>query len=85
MRSLEANQLLFPIHDFMLVKRRDDPTLIKLMHPEDLFDPFKNAVEGRQQGGEEEQPPQSFEKTQLIFPSGESLPKCWTDPNYRDN
>lgn len=69
----------------MFVKHTEDPALIKVMDPSELFDPFKQAIQGRQQAGEEEQPPQSFEKTQLIFPSGEPLPQCWLDPNYQAN
>jgi hypothetical protein len=69
---------------FMFVKRRDDETLIKVVNAEDLIDPFKEAVEGKQEGGQSEQPPESFEKSQLVFPSGESLPQCWMDPKYRE-
>lgn len=67
----------------MFVKDIEDPTLIKVLNPDALFDPFQDAVQGRQQAGEEEQPPQAFDKSRLIFPSGEPLPQCWTDPNYQ--
>ena len=68
----------------MFVKDIEDPTLIKVLNPDDLFDPFRDAIQGRQQAGEEEQPPQSFNKSRLVFPSGEPLPQCWMDPHYQD-
>lgn len=66
----------------MFVKQRQDETLIQVLNTDELIDPFKDSVEGRQKAGEEVQPAQQYEKSQLIFPSGESLPQCWTDPNY---
>ena len=30
-----------------------------------------------------EQHPELFKKAELAFPSGEALPVCWTDPDYR--
>jgi len=68
----------------MLLKHRRDHTLIRVSKPEELIDPFQKSIQGQQKAGEEEQPPQAFDKSQLIFPSGESLPQCWMDPNYRD-
>ena len=41
-------------------------------------------VIGRSQHGEEEQDPEPFAKDALMFLSGEPLPRCWTDPHYRD-
>jgi hypothetical protein len=29
------------------------------------------------------QDPAEFPKAELCFPSGENLPRCWIDPNYR--
>lgn len=67
----------------MFVKETQDQTLVKVINPDDLFNPSQTAVQGRLQRGEEEQPPQAFDKSQLIFPSGEPLPQCWVDPNYQ--
>jgi hypothetical protein len=66
----------------MLMKDAESNSLIKLDDPTSLFDPVKTSVQARQQSGQEEQPPMEFDKKQLIFPSGESLPRCWVDPNY---
>lgn len=67
----------------MFVKLNKDNTLVKVLDTEALFDPFKSEIKGQQQSGQAEQPPSSFEKSQLIFPSGESLPECWTNPDYQ--
>ncbi len=33
--------------------------------------------------GEELGDPLTFEKADLAFPSGEELPRCWVDPDYK--
>ena len=50
-----------------------------------MINPFNTDVEGRYHYGEEVQEPERFKKTNLIFLSGEKLPKCWIDPHYRNN
>ena len=67
----------------MFLKESQTGTLVKISNPTALLDPLQDQVEGRQQAGEEEQPPVCYVKEQLIFPSGESLPQCWTDPSYQ--
>ena len=68
----------------MYLKDRQTGDLVEILTLDDLFDPFKNAVSGRFHAGEELQEPREFAKADLIFPSGESLPRCWTDPHYKD-
>ena len=48
-----------------------------------LCDPCRDAVPGRYHAGEELQDPMDFSKLDLSFPSGEALPRCWLDPNYK--
>ncbi len=67
----------------MFVKETQGQTLIKVLDVTDLIDPQSNQIQGRQQAGEEEQPPQAYEKSSLQFPSGEALPECWTNPDYK--
>lgn len=67
----------------MFVKDSQNQTLVKVLNPSDLFNPLQATVQGRQQAGEEEQPPENYPKAQLIFPSGEPLPQCWVDPDYQ--
>ncbi|MGB3202518.1 MAG: acetyltransferase [Nodosilinea sp.] len=69
----------------MFVKNAQDQTLIKVINIDELFDPMQDQVQGQDQSGQEEQPPQAFSKSQLQFPSGEALPKCWVDPDYQMN
>lgn len=57
--------------------------LVKIEDIQTLADPNKAEVSGRLQAGEEEQPPEAMDKNQLLFPSGEALPQCWLDVNYR--
>ena len=59
--------------------------MVEVLSVGDLVDLFKDEVVGRYQYGEEVQDPEKFKKSDLIFLSGESLPRCWTDPHYRDD
>ena len=47
------------------------------------IDPNQMEIMGRVQSGEEEQEPELVQKQNLVFPSGEDLPRCWVDPEYR--
>lgn len=67
----------------MLLKSKESGTLIEILDVQALINPSTNQVPGQNQAGQEEQNPTSFEKRQLIFPSGEELPRCWLDSNYR--
>lgn len=66
----------------MFLKDKETGSLIKIENVEALFKPTQQEIEGRDQDGQEEQNIASFKKSQLIFPSGESLPRCWMDADY---
>jgi len=66
---------------FLKDKNKDD--LVEVLTLTDLFDPFCKTVVARYQHGEEAQDPEKFNKANLCFPSGEALPRCWSDANYR--
>jgi hypothetical protein len=68
----------------MLLQEKSSTTTIEIEDLETLFNPLKNEIEGKIQEGQEEQDPQSFAKQDLTFASGEDLPRCWLDPNYRN-
>jgi hypothetical protein len=68
----------------MFVKQRVTGKLVEVLSMRDLFNPTHSALVGRFHAGEEAQDPEKFEKTELVFCSGENLPKCWTDVHYRD-
>lgn len=68
---------------FLKIHHDDDSSLVEILDLKVLFDPFSVSVPARIHGGEEIQDPQAFAKTDLFFPSGESLPRCWLDPHYQ--
>lgn len=69
----------------MLLKEKESGTLVEILDIEALLSPMKNEVPGQIQAGQEEQQPDSFAKETLIFPSGETLPRCWIDADYTTN
>ncbi|MEY3750193.1 MAG: hypothetical protein RLZZ631_617 [Cyanobacteriota bacterium] len=66
----------------MFLRTRQDGSLMEVLSLPQLFDPFANHLQGRLHAGEELQEPELFLKADLVFPSGESLPRCWLDPHY---
>jgi hypothetical protein len=69
----------------MFLKEKNSNDLLEVLTLKDLFDPFCSDLVGRYQHGEEPQDPAKFRKETLVFPSGEALPRCWTDAHYRDD
>jgi hypothetical protein len=67
----------------MFLQNKSSDTMVEIKDLETLFNPLKNEVEGRIQEGQEEQDPTPFPKQDLMFASGEELPRCWIDPDYR--
>ncbi|MBY6071979.1 acetyltransferase [Marinobacter salsuginis] len=67
----------------MFVAEKATGHLIEVLDTQALFDPHVQEVRGSLHYGEEAQDPESFAKSELAFPSGEALPVCWTDPDYR--
>ncbi len=68
----------------MLLKDQDTGKLVEVLAITDLYSPLHKSLVGRLHYGEEPQDPAYFEKNRLRFASGEALPRCWTDPHYRD-
>ena len=68
----------------MLLKNRANEHMVEINNLIDLMNMNCDAVIGRYQEGEEQQDPETIRKTDLVFLSGEDLPRCWTDPHYRD-
>jgi len=69
----------------MFLKQRSTGHLLAVVDLDQLFGAFHPAVLVRDQVGEEQQEPERVAKTDLVFPSGEPLPRCWTDAHYRDD
>ena len=68
----------------MYLKDSASGDLVEITDINALVDPCQKAVSGRFHAGEELQDINRFDKSQLVFPSGEALPKCWQEANYRD-
>ena len=69
----------------MLLKQKSSGHMVEVTNYINLIDLNINEVIGRYQEGEEVQDPDKFNKSDLIFLSGEELPRCWSDPHYRDD
>lgn len=68
----------------MYLKHKTSGDLVEVVELDRLFDPFAGDVRVRSHAGEELQEPAPVRKAELLFPSGETLPRCWTDPHYRE-
>lgn len=67
----------------MFLRDKITDGLIEVLDMNAVFNPFKAVVHGRTQIGEDTMDEGDFDKTALVFPSGESLPRCWCDSRYR--
>ena len=67
----------------MYLKHVPSGDLVEVLDMAILVNPSEPAVSGRFHAGEEMQDPTRFAKLELVFPSNERLPKCWTDPDYK--
>jgi hypothetical protein len=67
----------------MLLQEKESGDLIEILDVEALISPTKQEVPGKNQAGQEEQETATFAKSKLVFPSGETLPRCWTEENYK--
>lgn len=68
----------------MFLQHKRKGVLIEVTDPQILYDPCQHEIVGKAHCGEEMQDSESFSKSELIFPSGETLPRCWLDPHYRE-
>ena len=69
----------------MLLKQKSNGHMVEVENFIDLINLNIEEVIGRYQEGEEVQDPNKINKQDLIFLSGEDLPRCWSDPHYRDD
>jgi hypothetical protein len=67
----------------MYLKDKNSGDLVEVLDVKALADPFQKNIQGRFHVGEELQEPMGFDKVNLLFPSDESLPRCWVDPDYK--
>jgi len=69
----------------MFLKHKSTDKLMQVVELQDLINPMREQVVMRLHYGEEAQDPETVDKQALRFPSGEALPRAWTDPHYRDD
>ena len=69
----------------MFLKERSSGELVEVLDSGRLFDPFQSTIVGRYNFGEDLPDTESFAKRDLVFFSGETLPRCWIDPDYRQD
>ena len=58
--------------------------LVEILNLDRLFNPIQKEVNGRFLAGDQLQEPAGFGKDDLVFPSGEYLPRCWVNPAYKN-
>jgi len=67
----------------MYLKDKKTGDMVEVLDVGAVINPSEAKLAGRFHSGEELQPPAYFNKSDLVFPSGEALPNCWVNPNYR--
>lgn len=67
----------------MFLKQLKTGDLVEVIDLTDVINPYSTTIRARAHVGEEILRPEIFLKTELSFPSGESLPLCWVDGHYR--
>ena len=68
----------------MLLQLKENGELVKIVDVQELINPNTDTVQAKEQQGQEEQQADAYKKENLVFPSGESLPRCWIDANYKN-
>jgi hypothetical protein len=69
----------------MFLMQKNGERLVEVLSLSDLINPNQAQIVGRLHAGEEMQDAESFTKGDMQFPSGESLPQCWLDPQYKQH
>lgn len=67
----------------MYLMHKPSGDLLEILSLDRLIDPFQKEISGRSHAGEELQEASDCLKSELLFPSGEALPRCWVDPAYK--
>ncbi|TVQ20212.1 MAG: acetyltransferase [Leptolyngbya sp. DLM2.Bin15] len=69
----------------MLLQEKRTGKLVEVIDFESLINPMRSEITIRLQAGEEKQDPEAKQKTNFVFPSGEDLPRCWLDGDYKNH
>lgn len=70
----------------MLLRVKSSNHMVEVSNLADLMNLNCERVTGFSQEGEDvhSEDTETYAKSDLVFLSGEKLPRCWTDPHYRD-
>jgi hypothetical protein len=68
----------------MFLKQIETGDRVEVVDLTDVINPYSTTLRARVHVGDAIQRPEVFLKSELTFPSGESLPLCWTDGHYRE-
>lgn len=69
----------------MFLKYVPTGDLVEVVDLQDVINPNTPTIRARSHSDEIIQRPEKFLKTELVFPSGESLPLCWRDAHYYEH
>ena len=69
----------------MFLKHIPTDDLVEVIDLTDVINPCSTTIRARAHTGETVHRPENFLKTELAFPSGESLPLCWVDVHYHEH
>ncbi|MBY5920545.1 acetyltransferase [Ferrimonas balearica] len=69
----------------MLLRDTQSGDLVEVMDTTALVNPFADSVMVQFQCGEDLPDPEICTKSNLVFPSGETLPECWRNGHYRQS
>ena len=69
----------------MFLRDKSSGDLVDVLETTALMDPNQDSISVSRHAGEEKGDPEDTRKSELVFPSGEALPVCWTDAHYRVN
>jgi hypothetical protein len=69
----------------MFLKEKSSGNTVEVLYLSELFSLYDKELQGRYCVGEDVLVAETFKKSDLMFTSGEELPKCWLDPHYRDD
>ncbi len=69
----------------MYLKHVPTGDMVEVVDLTDVINSASPTIRARSYAGEVVNRPENFLKTELIFPSGESLPLCWLDSHYNEH
>ncbi len=67
----------------MFLRDKSSGDLVEVLDVTAAMDPNQDRISVCRHAGEERGDPVDALKSDLVFPSGEALPQCWTDAHYR--